>query len=87
MFNIIQTTGKQIAVKKCGTNNELTPRLLEKWNDEVEIMSRINHENIVKALPTPAQMAPKPNEPVALVMEYCIGGDLRNVSECSGSSL
>ena len=39
-------------MKKCGMNNELTPRLLEKWNDEVEIMRRINHDNVVKALAT-----------------------------------
>lgn len=79
MLFIWQTTGQQIAVKKCGMNNELTQRLLEKWIDEVEIMSRINHDNIVKALPTPQQLAPKPGEPVPLVMEYCSGGDLRAV--------
>ena len=67
-------------MKKCGMNNELTPRLLEKWNDEVEIMRRINHENVVKALATPSQLEPKAGEPAPLVMEYCAGGDLRNVS-------
>lgn len=67
-------------MKKCGMSNELSQRLLEKWNDEVEIMSRINHANIVKALETPPQLAPRDGEPVPLVMEYCSGGDLRNVS-------
>ncbi|KAF6036279.1 IKBKB [Bugula neritina] len=51
----------------------------EKWDAEVEIMSRINHDNIVRALPTPAQFIPQANEPPALIMEYCSGGDLRNL--------
>lgn len=67
-------------MKKCGANNELSTRMREKWDAEVEIMSRINHDNIVRALPTPAQFIPQANEPPALIMEYCSGGDLRNVS-------
>lgn len=54
--------------------------MLEKWEAEVEIMSKINHDNVVKALQTPPQLLPKENEHLALVMEYCSGGDLRNVS-------
>lgn len=60
--------------------SDMTSRMLEKWNAEVDIMSKINHENIVKALPTPPQLCAKANEPAPLVMEYCSGGDLRNVS-------
>ena len=58
----------------------MNSRVLEKWNAEVEILSKINHDNIVKALATPRQLKPRPNEPPALVMEYCSGGDLRSVS-------
>ena len=67
-------------MKKCTMSNDLNQRLLEKWNAEVEIMSWIDHDNIVKALTTPAQLLPKAGEPPILVMEYCSGGDLRNVS-------
>lgn len=67
-------------MKKCG-QQDLSQRLLEKWNDEVQIMAKISHDNIVKALPTPPQLVAKANEPTPLVMEYCSGGDLRNVSK------
>ncbi|KAF6034914.1 IKBKB [Bugula neritina] len=77
-------SGEQIAVKKCGANNELSTRMREKWDAEVEIMSRINHDNIVRALPTPAQFIPQANEPPALIMEYCSGGDLRNLGKDYG---
>ncbi|XP_067945516.1 inhibitor of nuclear factor kappa-B kinase subunit beta-like [Watersipora subatra] len=74
-----QKTGDKIAVKKCNLSGDVVQTTLDRWRDEVEIMKRIDHDNIVRVLPTPKQLVPRANEPVPLIMEYCEGGDLRKM--------
>jgi len=67
----------------------------EQWRQEVDIMLRLSHSNVVKCRPTPAQLAAL--DPAAaggglplLCMEFCAGGDLRKVlnkaTSCAGLS-
>ena len=69
-----------LAIKKCKLKDDMTKTHREKWEQEVAIMLHVNHPNIVKAFPPPSQLAPGHGEPSILVMEYCSGGDLRQVS-------
>ncbi|CAL4062771.1 unnamed protein product, partial [Meganyctiphanes norvegica] len=48
-------TGETIALKKCrwgtpgtGTENILTPKHVERWEKEVEIMNRLTHNAVVR---------------------------------------
>ncbi|KAM9394475.1 inhibitor of nuclear factor kappa-B kinase subunit beta isoform 2-T2 [Pholidichthys leucotaenia] len=70
-------TEEQIAIKQC--RQELSERNKERWCLEIQIMTRLNHVNVVAARKVPEEMRKlvATNELPALAMEYCQGGDLR----------
>ncbi|XP_015115076.1 inhibitor of nuclear factor kappa-B kinase subunit beta [Diachasma alloeum] len=72
--------GETRAIKKCQLDvSKMSPRQIERWNEEVEFMNRINHPNIVGTRKIPiGVMNPNSRLPV-LCMEYCRKGDLRDV--------
>ncbi|XP_027227427.1 inhibitor of nuclear factor kappa-B kinase subunit alpha [Penaeus vannamei] len=79
-------TGETIALKKCrwgtpgtGTENILTPKHVERWEKEVEIMNRLNHQAVVRCFPVPDELTGPQGDLPMLCMEYCSGGDLRKV--------
>ena len=54
---------------------------MERWQGELEILKRLDHLNIVKAQNVPEgldYLIPMSNTPF-ICMEYCDGGDLRQV--------
>ena len=56
---------------------------LERWYGEVEILKRLDHPNIVKAQNVPEGLNCSPmSKPPFICMEYCDGGDLRQVMVC-----
>lgn len=60
----------------------VSKQMKERWKQEVEIMNRLDHPNVVKAVKVPACLEAKgllAAELPALGMEYCSGGDLRKV--------
>lgn len=74
------------ALKKCrwgtpgtGTENILTPKHVERWEKEVEIMNRLSHHAVVKCFQVPQELMGPPGDLPMLCMEYCSGGDLRKV--------
>lgn len=74
------------AIKMCRfkTNNILTEKQKERWNNEVDIMKIINHSNIIKykTIPEDLQEFLMKNNPTGLPllpMEYCRKGNLRHV--------
>lgn len=74
------------ALKKCrwgtpgtGTENILTPKHVERWEKEVEIMNRLSHIAVVRCFQVPAELKGPPGDLPMLCMEYCSGGDLRKV--------
>ncbi|XP_064458455.1 inhibitor of nuclear factor kappa-B kinase subunit alpha-like [Ornithodoros turicata] len=75
-------TGDSVAVKCCTKSaSEMSARNHERWAQEVEILQKLDHPNVVKGLAVPKEF-----EPLSLssslpfmVMEYCNGGDLRKV--------
>ncbi|GFS10074.1 inhibitor of nuclear factor kappa-B kinase subunit alpha [Elysia marginata] len=73
-----EETGETIAVKECQLHNT-SDKMRQWWRAEVDIMNRLEHENLIRALPIPPELAPQPSEPPVLVMEFCEGGDLRKV--------
>ncbi|KAM7305854.1 inhibitor of nuclear factor kappa-B kinase subunit alpha [Ixodes scapularis] len=73
-------TKETIALKAClRTCSELTTKLSERWAQEVEILKKLDHPNVIKGLPLPKAFA-QLNSPLPfLAMEYCSGGNLRQV--------
>ena len=71
-----------IVLKECRLMN-LSRETLERWYGEVEILKRLDHPNIVKAqnVPEGLNCSPMSNTPF-ICMEYCDGGDLRQVRVC-----
>ena len=77
---MLQETGEQVALKRCRLQNEMTPKLKHRWQLEVDIMKRLNHDNVILALEVPEELSEGPEEFPLLAMEYCSKGDLRRVS-------
>ena len=70
-------TGEKIALKECQINT--SDKMRTWWNAEVDIMGKLEHDNLIRALPVPPDLAPEPSQPPVLAMEFCEGGDLRKV--------
>lgn len=60
----------------------MTEKHRERWQLEVEIMSRLDHENIIAAMDVPPPLDVGRDQLPLLAMEYCSEGDLRKVSIC-----
>lgn len=70
------------AVKKCRWVDDpmLTPKHKERWAKEVEIMQRLDHPGVVKALTVPPELERELMVGLPLLcMEFCAKGDLRQV--------
>ncbi|KAM4703312.1 inhibitor of nuclear factor kappa-B kinase subunit alpha [Rhinophrynus dorsalis] len=65
------------AIKSCRL--ELSVKNKERWCQEIQIMKRLNHPNVVKACEVPPEMDFLVNDVPHLAMEYCAGGDLRKL--------
>ncbi|KAL2714352.1 inhibitor of nuclear factor kappa-B kinase subunit alpha-like isoform X1 [Vespula squamosa] len=73
-------TGRKLAIKQCKWNDtQLTAIQKERWTREVEIMKRLTHPNIVKAIHIPFKFLDEDKSMPVLCMEYCTMGDLRKV--------
>uniref|UniRef100_F6U1Y1 Inhibitor of nuclear factor kappa-B kinase subunit alpha n=1 Tax=Xenopus tropicalis TaxID=8364 RepID=F6U1Y1_XENTR len=70
-------TGELKAIKSCRL--ELSMKNKERWCQEIQIMKRLNHPNVVKACEVPPEMDFLVNDVPHLAMEYCAGGDLRKL--------
>ncbi|XP_035235434.1 inhibitor of nuclear factor kappa-B kinase subunit beta [Anguilla anguilla] len=80
-------TEEQIAIKQC--RQELSEKNKERWCLEIQIMKRLDHENVVAAREVPEGMQKlATNDLPLLAMEYCQGGDLRkylnSLDNCCG---
>ncbi|RWS23501.1 IKKbeta-like protein, partial [Leptotrombidium deliense] len=85
-------TNEKIALKQCkwavtGSQkdnqkeviNAITPKHKERWKQEVQIMYQLDHPNVVKAIEVPEVLEVSSIDLPSLGMEYCSGGDLRQV--------
>lgn len=70
-------TKQQIALKRC--RMDLNPHNKKLWRQEVDIMKRLDHPNLVSAKDVPAPLDVSDDELPLLAMEFCSGGDLRKV--------
>ncbi|KAF6731552.1 Inhibitor of nuclear factor kappa-B kinase subunit alpha [Oryzias melastigma] len=71
-------TGVKIAVKHCRQGLSLKNR--ERWRREIQIMTKLNHQNVVQAREVPEELRSiARNDLPLLAMEYCSKGDLRKV--------
>ncbi|RLU24379.1 hypothetical protein DMN91_002467 [Ooceraea biroi] len=82
-------SGKKLALKKCKWDySQLTPIQRKRWTNEVDIMKRLKHPNIVQCITFDLPNVDK-RLPI-LCMEYCRKGDLRKVlnqpENCCGIS-
>ena len=76
----VHTSGTRLASKKCKWDiAQLTETQQNRWINEVEIMKRLRHRNIIKALELPFKHPDEKVELPILCMEYCGKGDLRKV--------
>lgn len=72
--------GKKLAIKKCKWNySHLTPMQQKRWVNEVDIMKRLRHPNIVKTESVPFKLPNVEENLPVLCMEYCKKGDLRKI--------
>ena len=74
----LQITKEQIALKRCRL--ELNHHNRKRWQQEVDIMKRLKHPNLVLAKEVPPPLDVGEGELPLLAMEFCSGGDLRKVS-------
>lgn len=74
-----QDTEESIAIKECRMVSEMNSKQKERWLKEVDIMLKLDHCNVIKAVPLPSEFKCS-YELLPLAMEYCVGGDLRRVS-------
>ncbi|RWS16722.1 brefeldin A-inhibited guanine nucleotide-exchange protein 3-like protein [Dinothrombium tinctorium] len=86
-------SGERIALKQCKWTvtgnadvkeidlmNAITPKHRERWKQEVQIMHKLDHPNVIKAIKVPSVLdVPSSFDLPSLGMEYCSGGDLRRV--------
>ncbi|XP_063231435.1 inhibitor of nuclear factor kappa-B kinase subunit alpha-like [Bacillus rossius redtenbacheri] len=74
-------TGELLAIKKLeySSDRQLSELQKERWSKEVQIMLRLSHPNVVKALPVPEDMEGFLTGMPVLCMEFCSRGDLRQV--------
>lgn len=70
-------TKEQVALKRCRL--ELNSHNRKRWQQEVEIMKRLHHPNLVSARDVPPALDVSDDELPLLAMEFCSGGDLRKV--------
>ena len=82
-FFFIQESGNSIALKKCRIHQEIQDTHRQRWQMEIQIMLRLDHPNIIHALPVPEALKLIEEHGIPmLAMEFCTEGDLRNVSNC-----
>ncbi|XP_077279296.1 inhibitor of nuclear factor kappa B kinase subunit beta [Temnothorax americanus] len=84
-------SGKKIAIKKCKWSySQLTPIQRKRWANEVDIMKRLKHPNIVRTGCVPFKLPNVEENLPILCMEYCRKGDLRKIfnqpENCCGIS-
>lgn len=73
-----------LAIKKCiWEYSQLTPIQRKRWINEVDIMKRLKHPNIVKTEYIPSNILSLDEKLPILCMEYCQKGDLRKVFNIS----
>lgn len=74
-------TNETIAMKQCRWGHDacMTPKHRSRWKLEVDIMSRLTHPNVVKAIVVPPELDVPASELPLLAMEYCNSGDLRKM--------
>ncbi|KAI0210744.1 Inhibitor of nuclear factor kappa-B kinase subunit alpha [Lamellibrachia satsuma] len=75
-------TGKYIAIKTLQRRKDGDDRVLERWQTEVEILLRLDHNNVVKGFEVPAEL--QECDKSSMAMQYCSGGDLRQLHPKSG---
>ncbi|XP_032518154.2 inhibitor of nuclear factor kappa-B kinase subunit alpha [Danaus plexippus] len=75
---------EKLAIKTCKWGDELTAKHKERWAKEVEMLQNCDNPNIVGTKPLPPEFVlglarANPSKLPILCMEYCSGGDLRQV--------
>ncbi|VVD03399.1 unnamed protein product [Leptidea sinapis] len=75
---------EKLAIKICKWGDELTAKHRERWTKEVEMLQTCNHPNIVCTKHIPSEFdtglsKANPSKLPILCMEYCSGGDLRQL--------
>ena len=66
-------SGAKVAIKSIPVNRITTPQEKEKLDNEIRLMSKLDHPNIVKFYGVQ-----KSNSNIYLILEFCNGGDLFN---------
>lgn len=88
-----KNTDERLAIKTCKWGDELTNKHRERWTTEVEMLQNCTHPNIVGTKELPEEFLKglekvNPSKLPILCMEYCSGGDLRQLltkpESCAG---
>ena len=68
-------------IKECRIPAHLLQNMEERWHNEIELLSRLRHENITTARQADQREFARTLSFPFLCMEYCEGGDLRQVGD------
>ena len=74
---MLQSTSKCLAVKVSKWGPDTHQKTIERWQQEIQIMKKLDHPCVVRAMDPPSGMPGFDFPP--LVLEYCDRGDLRKV--------
>ena len=79
-FILWQETGHCIAIKTLQRpRKEGDDNVMDRWQTEVEILMKLDHRNVVKGFEVPAELQAYFGSTPYVAMQYCSGGDLRQV--------
>lgn len=79
--------GRVVLFVENNSNEKLAVKILTKtddraknrWNEERDKLSRLDHPNVVKSLVVPAEIKRQLREENVVCMEYCELGNLRSI--------
>ncbi|XP_064601386.1 inhibitor of nuclear factor kappa-B kinase subunit alpha-like [Liolophura sinensis] len=74
-----QESDERIALKRCRLQNEMNAKHRQRWEQEITIMKRLDHPNVIAVRDVPPPLDVGKDSLPLLAMEYCSGGDLRKV--------
>lgn len=66
-------------IKECRIPAHLLQGMEERWHNEIKLLSKLRHENIATARQADEKEFARTLSFPFLCMEYCEGGDLRQV--------
>ena len=66
-------------MKECKFGKQMSEQNRQRWHKEIQIMKKLDHPNVVRAMDLPDGIPVSKQDLPPLVLEFCEKGDLRKV--------